>query len=176
MPNDTWKTFEARVTKFEKSFSPEARSRLALEVAKLSVIDQRAVVAGSKLGGDLAFTGGPGKGSGWRTKSGGLIKVETITVPSGPGEVRIAPARGTGGLWTVANTGSKGYAKGDRRVSGSRVVKKTGARVAKTRRVGHGTGATGGWGVQDAAVAVVEAKAPQRIAAAILKARVQAFD
>ena len=166
MPNDTWSTFEKRVTAFEKSFSPEARSKLALEVAKTVIVDQDAVVRASKLGADQAF-------SNWRR--GHPIKVTTVAKPSGPGEVRIMPPRGTGGLWTVANTGSHGYAKGDHRVSGSR-INKAGVRVAKTRRVGHATGATGGWGVADAAVAVVQAKAPQRIAAAILKAKAKAFD
>ena len=71
------------------------------------------------------------------------------------GGFAVAPVRRARGPMRVLESGRNAYAAGDRRVSGSRVSKKTGERTTKTRKVkraGAGTGGRGTWSDAEALI------------------------
>ncbi len=80
--------------------------------------------------------------------------------------VTIGPARKIQGPWRVLNEGRSSYSAGDRRQTGFRTVKKTGERVAKTRKVKRNIGAHGGKGTWNDALGKIEQRTPVRIARA----------
>lgn len=75
--------------------------------------------------------------------------------------VAIDPSPRSRGPMRVLESGRKAYAKGDTRISGTRIRKKDGAVVAKRRRVKRNIGATAGKGVWTDATERIAARAPE---------------
>lgn len=136
-----------------------ARARLA-RVGKASTGDVESAVRGDL--GDLSM-------SGWRDKSGEPIDLGGIAHVLSDSQVAIDPAAIGGINWAkglgpirVLQDGRQSYAAGDRRQSGSRLSKKSGERVAKTRKVKRTVGGHAGKGTWTHATEIMAREMPAR--------------
>jgi hypothetical protein len=119
--------------------------------------------------------------SGWTHKAPMNITGHSEKAKSTDTGIFIAPGaadtlwhRGLGAM-RVLESGRNSYAAGDRRVSGSRVRKKDGQRVAKTRKVKGNVGATKGKGTWADAETLIDAHAARAINDALVQVALEKY-
>ena len=158
-----YKSFAAAAAPFGKAAKSLSKDGLnEVEKAVDAAAQDIAVRAASAdLGGDASF-------SGWRRNKPIPLAVHTEKWKGGAGVI-ILPTRQTAGLWTVAESGRKAYARGERRQSGTRTRKKDGVVVAKYRKVGRNLGATSGKSTASDAVGMFRSTIPTVISREITK-------
>lgn len=133
--------FGRELEAFGRDLTVTEKRRITEDMAKrASTIATGA--ARADLGGDPAF-------SGWKNKAGDPMPLETRGIPQADGSALLAPTRMSAGLWTVAQSGRKGYREGDKRQSGTRTRKSDGVVVNKYRKVKRNTGPTAGKNTAD---------------------------
>ena len=116
----------------------------------------------------------------WRAgKFEGPIGIVTESKMIGDTEVEVAPKRKTRGPWRLLEEGRQATRTDDKgrmfRIAGKRVVKKTGERVDKKRKVNRRSGASRGWGTWTDATVMVADEVPQLVAEETRKAFRKAF-
>lgn len=86
----------------------------------------------------------------------------------------VTPQRMAAGPMRVLESGRSAYAAGDTRRTGTRTRKRTGEKVATTRRVGRAVGATRGKGTWGDAEQLLEQDAPAAVERAVLRVAAKA--
>lgn len=162
MAETTFAQFGADVAKLDRAFEKTALTKYVTKAATLAQQDVDGVVSGD-FGADRGFTGGKGRGSGWRTKAGQVIPMVTTVHPLADGVVELVPKGRNAGLFTVANAGrhpmvgphftAKVTRQGN--LSKKRRLSKTNAR--------RFSGETSGKGTVTRAVSLVAKNTPQRM-------------
>lgn len=96
--------FERELALLGKELETTERRRITqAQAEKMQQIAQR--TAAFDLGADLGFTGGPGRGGGWRSKSGDVLRLDTQLKTLSSGATLLTPTRFSAGPWTVAERG-----------------------------------------------------------------------
>lgn len=96
--------FERELALLGKEIETTERRRITqAQAEKMQQIAQR--TAAFDLGADLGFTGGPGRGGGWRSKSGDVLRLDTQLKTLSSGATLLTPTRLSAGPWTVAERG-----------------------------------------------------------------------
>lgn len=156
MPNDTFKSFAARIDKAIASFGGDELKKAMEKLGTEAKRDARHA-ASIDLGGDPKF-------SGW------LGSLDTRFDHAGQGRISFHPTPRSAGKWTVAEYGRNTNA--GPRMTGPRLTK-TG-RVSKAR-VKRYNGRTAGKGTATEALAIIERETPKRAEHEIEKALKKAF-
>jgi len=158
--------FGRQLAQFRQSLSVLEQAKINKALATAAVGDADEAAARS-LGADRGFTGGKGRGSGWRTKAGQVIPLAVQVVQQGTIDAAIVPSpRRTGGLWTVTEGGRQSAVLGPYitpKVSKAGKVAKT-RRLSKAKR-GRYNGSTVGKGTATTAHRLMADRTPKRLEA-----------
>ena len=114
--------------------------------------------AKAALGPDAGFTGGRGRGGGWRGKGGDVIPLE-VDFKVERSTLTMKRKGKSAGPWRVAESGRNAYSAGDQRSRGFGKVRKDGTRREKFSAVKGTVGATKGFGAWSNAGELMEARA-----------------
>lgn len=98
--------------------------------------------------------------SGWPRRSPFVLTAQATVQDDS--SVLVAPFRRARGPWRVLESGRTAHRAGDKRVTGTRVRKRDGVRVDKTRRVKRNVGAFPAKNTWSEAVEVMGAETPKR--------------
>lgn len=146
----------ARYRKEWEGSSLNAKAKVVGEMATTMAVD----VARQDLGADAAFTGGKGRGSGWRPATNWL---QTKAFVRKEGVATVQPTGRSAGPWTVAERGRNAYAVGDKRSRGMGKRRKDGTRKERFSTVKGTVGATRGFGTATKAQVVFQRDIPKVI-------------
>lgn len=150
---DSFDSFARKVQAFEAAISDDSLAHVVGKKAK----ELASEAARNDLGPDAGFTGGRGRGSGWRADTNFLsVRYDIVK----PGQIQLKPTRRNAGPWTVAERGRKSYAAGDRRSSGMGRARKDGTRAEKFRTVKRNVRETKGFGTASDAIQAMNRDIP----------------